>query len=124
MSTNDGSGWSAVTEESRIDRSDVDRIRVENADGPERLVVERPGMRTYALQYDPELIEYDQTLEGVAAEMLTDREYLDPENYLRGNSVDGERLYLRMYSDRDTSQGTHATTDPFAFRFTMRAENY
>ncbi|SEO58816.1 hypothetical protein SAMN04487948_103369 [Halogranum amylolyticum] len=124
VSTDDGSGWSAVTEESRIDRSNVDRIRVENADGPERLVVERPGMRTYALQYDPELVEYEQTLDGVAAEMLTDREYLDPENYLRGNSVDGERLYLRMYSDRDTSQGTHATTDPFAFRFTMRAENY
>lgn len=122
--TKEGGGWSKVTEESRVNRSNVDAIRVQNTDGPERLVVTQPGMRNYALQYDPTLIEYPQTLDGVAKEMIEHQQYLDPENYLRGNSIDGKRVLLRMYSERDTGEGTHATTDPFAFRFTMRAENY
>ncbi|RZV12617.1 hypothetical protein BDK88_0035 [Natrinema hispanicum] len=124
VSVDDGSGWSTVSSESRFDRSDIERLRVESADGPEQLVISRPGQQNYALQYDPETIEYDQTLEGVAGEMVEDKQYLDPDNYLQDRSLDGERVYLRMYSSRDTGEGTHATTEPFAFRFTMQAENY
>ncbi|MCT9094748.1 hypothetical protein [Haloarchaeobius sp. HME9146] len=124
MATSDGSEWSAVTEETRVDRGDVAAFRVERQDGPERLVFERPGDRNYLLQYDPELVEYDQTLQGVVKEMLEHQEYLDPENYLRGNSVEGEKPLVRLYSSRDTGAGLHATTNPFMFRFRMRAENY
>jgi hypothetical protein len=124
VSVDDGTGWTQATSETRVDGGDVDALRVENADGPERLVVSRPGDTNYALQYDPEIIEYDQTLPGVLEEMITDKQYLDPDNYLRGNSIDGERVYLRLFNARDTGEGTHATTEPFAFRYTMRAENY
>ena len=120
----DGSSWSKVANEGKMQAGDVEQVRIQNADGPERLVIERPGDVCYALQYDPETIEYDQTLEGVAREMIQHKQYLDGDNYIQGNSIDGERVLMRMYASRDTGEGTHATTDPFAFRFTMRAENY
>jgi hypothetical protein len=120
----DGSSWSKMTSEGKMEAGDVEQVRIQNADGPERLVVERPGDVCYALQYDAETIEYDQTLDGVVREMIQHKQYLDGDNYVQGGSIDGERVFLRMYASRDTGEGTHATTDPFAFRFTMRAENY
>jgi len=120
----DGSSWSKVANEGKMQAGDVEQVRIQNADGPERLVIERPGDVCYALQYDPETIEYDQTLDGVVQEMIQHKQYLDGDNYVQGNSIDGERVLMRMYASRDTGEGTHATTDPFAFRFTMRAENY
>ena len=124
VQAHDGSSWSKMATEGKMQAGDVERVRIQNADGPERLVVERPGDVCYALQYDPETIEYDQTLDGVVREMIQHKQYLDGDNYIQDRSIDGERLLLRMYASRDTGAGTHATTDPFAFRFTMRAENY
>lgn len=124
VSTDDGGSWSQLATEGRLTRESTPRLRVENVDGPERLVFERPGEETYALQYDPEFVEYDQTLPGVAREMLEHQQYLDPSNYLSGASLDGEKALVRALSSRDTGQGQHATTNPFAFRFRMRAENY
>ncbi|MFC6764532.1 hypothetical protein [Natrinema soli] len=124
VSVNDGSEWNQASTETRVDNSDMESLRVENADGPEQLVVTRPGDNNYALQYDPELIEYDQSMEGIADEMINDKQYLDPDNYLRDRSIDNERVYLRMYKHRDTGEGTHATTDPFAFRYTIQTKNY
>jgi hypothetical protein len=120
----DGSSWSKMASEGKMQAGDVEQVRIQNANGPERLVVERPGDVCYALQYDAETIEYGQTLDGVVKEMIQHKQYLDGDNYLQGKSIDGERVLLRMYASRDTGAGTHATTDPFAFRFTMRAENY
>lgn len=120
----DGAEWSSVDRESRFDRSATPKVRVENANGSERLVLERPGQRTYALQYDSDLIEYEQSTSGLEAEMLDNQQYLDPENYLRARSIENERLYLRTLSSRDTGDGLHATTEPFIFGFKMRAENY
>jgi hypothetical protein len=113
-----------MASEGKMQAGDVEQVRIQNANGPERLVVERPGDVCYALQYDAETIEYGQTLDGVVKEMIQHKQYLDGDNYLLGKSIDGERVLLRMYASRDTGAGTHATTDPFAFRFTMRAENY
>lgn len=124
VSAYDGTNWNPLDRESRFERSDTPRVRVENADGPERLVLERPGQRTYALQYDADLIEYDQSGSGLEAEMLDDQEYLDPRNYLRDRSLEDERIYLRTLSSRDTGDGLHATTEPFVFGFVLRAENY
>ncbi|WP_435348077.1 hypothetical protein [Haloarchaeobius sp. HRN-SO-5] len=124
VSTYDGSSWSQQATEGRTTRDSTPRLRVENADGQERLVFERPGEETYALQYDPNFVEYEQTLQGVVREMLEHQEYLDPSNYLADASLDGEKVLVRTLSSRDTGQGQHATTNPFAFRFRMRAENY
>lgn len=119
-----GGSWQPVSQEASFDRSEVPQLRVENADGPERIVFERPGQRTYALQYDADLIEYDQSFDGLEREMIDDQRYLDPENYLRGRSLEEERIYLRTLSSRDTGKGLHATTEPFTFGFRLRAENY
>jgi len=119
-----GGSWQGVPEEAGFERSRVPRLRVENADGPENIVLEHPGQRTYALQYDADLIEYDQSVDGLEREMLEDQRYLDPENYLRGRSLEAEKLYLRTLSSRDTGKGLHATTEPFIFGFRLRAENY
>ena len=124
VSAYDGRSWQSVPEEARFERAQVPRLRVENADGPESIVVEHPGQRTYALQYDADLIEYDQSVDGLQREMLDDQRYLDPENYLRGRSLDEEKVYLRTLSSRDTGKGLHATTEPFIFGFRLRAENY
>ena len=119
-----GGSWRPVPEEAGFERATTPQLRVENADGPERIVFEYPGQRTYALQYDADLIEYDQSVDGLEAEMLDDQQYLDPEDYLRGRSLEDERLYLRTLSSRDTGDGLHATTEPFVFGFKLRAENY
>jgi hypothetical protein len=119
----DGS-WENVPEEAGFERKATPKLRVENADGPERIVVEYPGERTYALQYDEEFIEYDQSAAGLEEEMIDDQQYLDPENYLRGASIEDEKLYLRTLSSKDTGEGLHATTEPFIFGFKLRAENF
>jgi hypothetical protein len=119
-----GGSWRTIPEETGFERNAVPKLRVENADGPERIVFEYPGERTYALQHDEELIGYEQSADGLEAEMIDDQRYLDPENYLRGNSIENERLYLRTLSSKDTGEGLHATTEPFVFGFTLRAENY
>lgn len=124
VSAFEGKSWRSVPEEARFDRSSVPKLRVESSDGPERIVFERPGHRTYALQYDADLIEYDQSFDGFQREMLENQQYLDPENYLRGRSLDDEKVYLRTLSSRDTGKGLHATTEPFVFGFKLRAENY
>jgi hypothetical protein len=56
--------------------------------------------------------------------MLDDQKYLNPENYLRGRSLENEKIYLRTLSSRDTGEGLHATTEPFVFNYKLRTENY
>jgi hypothetical protein len=129
VSAADGDGWRPVVEEGRFDRSETPRLRIENADGPEQLVLARPGGVTYPLQYDPEQVEYPLDGSGLTAEM-DDRQYLDPDNYVGGRSLDGEKLYVRMITEKDTGERnpvtnqSYATTTPFAFVFRMTAENY
>jgi hypothetical protein len=124
VSADENGSWRAVPEETGFDRAGTPRLRVENADGPERIVVEQPGQRTYALQYDADLIEYEQSIDGLEREMLDDQKYLNPENYLRGRSLENEKIYLRTLSSRDTGEGLHATTEPFVFNYKLRTENY
>jgi hypothetical protein len=120
----DGEEWTSVEEEAAFERAAMPRLRIENADGPERLVFERPGETSYLLQYDPELSNFEQTAAGLRNKLLDHQEYLEPENYLRGRSLDGEPLQARLFSQQDTGAGPYATVDPFVFSFVMRAENY
>ncbi|PSP63421.1 hypothetical protein BRC77_07025 [Halobacteriales archaeon QH_8_64_26] len=119
----DGS-WENVPEEAGFERTATPKLRIENSDGPERIVFEYPGERTYALEYDEEFIEYEQSAAGLENEMINGQQYLDPENHLQGASIEDEKLYLRTLSSKDTGEGLHATTEPFVFGFELRAENY